>query len=61
MRNFNLRKNLTAGALACAVLITPLLAIGQTRVPMSKNKYSVQQDVELGRRAAAEIEQQMPI
>ncbi|MDQ3322569.1 MAG: M48 family metallopeptidase, partial [Acidobacteriota bacterium] len=42
-------------------LITPLLAIGQTRVPMSKNKYSVQQDVELGRRAAAEIEQQMPI
>ncbi len=61
MKNFNLRKNLTAGALACAVLLTPLLAIGQTRIVMPKNKYSVQQDVDLGRRAAAEVEQQMPI
>lgn len=61
MRNFNLRKNLAASALALSVLIMPLLAIGQTRIVMPKNRYSVQQDVELGRRAAAEVEQQMPI
>ncbi|HXG83772.1 MAG TPA: M48 family metallopeptidase [Pyrinomonadaceae bacterium] len=61
MKNFNLRKNLAAATLALSVLIMPLLAIGQTRISMPKNRYSVQQDVELGRRAAAEIEQQMPI
>ncbi len=61
MRNFNLRKSLTAAALACAALVMSLPAIGQTRVVMPKNKYSVQQDVELGRRTAQQVEQQMPI
>jgi Zn-dependent protease with chaperone function len=32
-----------------------------TRIEMPKNKYSVEQDVQLGRQAAAEVERQMPL
>ena len=61
MRNFNLKKNLTAGVFAATMLLMPLLAIGQTRIPVQKNKYSIQQDIELGRKSAQQVEQQMPI
>jgi Zn-dependent protease with chaperone function len=58
----NYGKNLTAVALVWAVAVMmPLLAFGQTRIAMPKNKYSVQQDVKLGRDAARQVEQQMPI
>lgn len=59
-KNFSSR-NLTAALMAWALLIMPLAAIGQTRVELPRNKYSVQQDVQLGRQAAAEVERQMPI
>ncbi len=61
MRKFNLGENLTTSAMVLTMLMMPLLAFGQTRISMSKNKYSIQKDVEIGRQAAAEVEQQMPI
>jgi beta-barrel assembly-enhancing protease len=54
-------KNLTAIALLWAMFIMPLAAFGQTRVSMPKNKYSVQDDIKVGRDAARQVEQQMPI
>jgi len=54
-------KNLTAVLLAWAVLMMPLLAFGQTRIAMPKNKYKVQDDIQLGQKAASEVERQMPI
>lgn len=51
--------------LTAAVLVTSLagvsLVTGQTRVTAPKNKYTVEQDVQLGREAAAEIEKEMPM
>src|SRR5262245_52631573 len=45
-----------------ALLLTPFSVIAQgTRIQMPKNKYSVDQDVQLGREAAAEVKRQMPI
>ena len=42
------------------ILMTNVLAQG-TRVAIPKNNYSVAQDVQLGRQAAAEVRQQMPL
>ena len=61
MKKFNLGKSLTAGALSLTILLSPLLALGQTRVAIPKNKYKIQEDVQLGQQAAREVEQQMPI
>ena len=51
------------GALALMVTLTilPLLATAQTRVSLPKNRYKVQDDVKIGRDAAKQVEQQMPI
>ena len=47
------------------VMVATLVGVGslfaQTRVPPPANKYSPSQDVQLGRRAAAEAEGQLPI
>lgn len=49
-------------ALAAALVLMPLMVMAQgTRIQMPKNKYSLQQDVQLGQEAAAEIRRQMPI
>ncbi|MDQ6787285.1 MAG: M48 family metallopeptidase [Acidobacteriota bacterium] len=61
MRKFNFGKTLMATVLAWTLLMMPLLAIGQTRIVMPKNKYKIQEDVKLGQQASAEVEQQMPI
>lgn len=61
MRKTNLNKRLAAVALLWTIAVMPLVAIGQTRVVAPKNKYKVQDDVKLGRDAAAQVEQQMPI
>ena len=39
----------------------PLATFGQTRISMPKNKYKVQDDIKIGREAAQQVEQQMPI
>jgi predicted Zn-dependent protease len=44
-----------------AFLATPLSLIAQTKVSYHSNKFSVQDDVKLGRQAAQEAEQQYPI
>jgi beta-barrel assembly-enhancing protease len=48
--------------LACAALVATLqLAAAQTRITPPKNKYTPEQDVKLGREAAAEIRKQYPV
>jgi beta-barrel assembly-enhancing protease len=61
MRKYNLGKNLTAMLMAWTLLVMPLTAVGQTRVTMPKNKYKIQEDVQIGQKASAEVERQMPI
>lgn len=48
-------------ALLSALVIMPLAAYGQTPVKMPKNKYKVQDDVELGRKAAGQVDREFPI
>jgi len=49
-------------AVVCAaLLLTAQMADAQTVVTAPKNKYTPKQDVELGRQAAAQVEQQLPI
>ena len=49
-------------AAVVALLVTSLsLVDAQTRVTAPSNKYSVADDVKLGREAAAEVEKQMPM
>ncbi len=49
-------------AVVCAaLLLTAQVAESQTAVTAPKNKYTPKQDVELGREAAAQVEQQLPI
>src|SRR5215218_1995280 len=57
----NSSRGLSALLLAFAVFVMPLAALGQTRIEMPKNKYSVAQDVQLGREAAQQVNQQMPL
>jgi beta-barrel assembly-enhancing protease len=44
-----------------AMALMPLSAIAQTQIKYHSNKYSVQQDVQLGRQAGQEAEQQFPL
>lgn len=44
-----------------AVVLLPISAIAQTTIKMPKNKYKVQNDVELGNKASRQVEQQFPI
>jgi Zn-dependent protease with chaperone function len=46
---------------AMAFLLMPLAAIAQTQIKLHSNKFSIQDDVRLGRQAAAEAEQQFPL
>ena len=57
----NRSKGLSALLLAFAMFLMPLAALGQTRIEMPKNKYSVAQDVQLGQEAAQQVAQQMPL
>jgi Zn-dependent protease with chaperone function len=44
-----------------AILIMPLSVVAQTQIKYHSNKYSVQDDIKLGRQAAQEAEQQFPL
>ncbi len=50
-----------AAALVVAATLASAGALAQTTIKLPKNKYTPQQDVELGREAAAEIRQQYPV
>ena len=47
--------------LALAALINAAVLSGQTQIKLPKNKYTPEQDVQIGRKAAAEVRQQYPI
>jgi Zn-dependent protease with chaperone function len=47
--------------LAAAAAILPMAVIAQTSVSAPKNKYKVQDDVELGRKTALQVEQKYPV
>lgn len=61
MINHHRIKSFYAAALMFTIAILPLAATAQTRVSLAKNKYSVQDDVKVGRDASRQVEQQMPI
>lgn len=52
---------LTAWLMALAIFAVPYAAVAQTRIKLHSNRYSVSDDVQVGRQAAAEVEQQMPV
>jgi Zn-dependent protease with chaperone function len=55
------RQSLIAWVVVVAMVLMPLSAFAQTQIKYHSNKYSVQQDVQLGRQAAQEVEQQYPL
>lgn len=50
-----------AWLLAVAMVAMPLSTLAQTQIKYHSNKYKVSDDVQLGRQAAAEVEQQFPL
>jgi predicted Zn-dependent protease len=55
------RQRLIAWVSLVAIALMPLSATAQTQLKLRSNKYSIQDDVTLGRRAAQEVEQQYPL
>jgi beta-barrel assembly-enhancing protease len=55
------RQGLIAWVALVAIALMPLSALAQTQIKLHSNKYSIQDDVQLGRRAAQEVEQQYPL
>ncbi|MGH9967490.1 MAG: M48 family metallopeptidase [Pyrinomonadaceae bacterium] len=54
-------RQLVAWLAVCAIFLLPVSVFSQTKITYHSNKYSVQDDVKLGRQAAAEAEQQLPL
>jgi Zn-dependent protease with chaperone function len=50
-----------AGLAMLAIFLMPVSVFTQTKISYHSNKYSLQDDVKLGRQAAAEAEQQFPL
>jgi Zn-dependent protease with chaperone function len=48
-------------AIVLTIALTPLAALAQTKISYHSNKYQITDDVQLGRQAASEVEQQMPL
>lgn len=59
--NYRKTKGMVAGLAICAMLLMPVSVFTQTKISYHSNKYSLQDDVKLGRQAAAEAEQQFPL
>jgi predicted Zn-dependent protease len=55
------RKTLIAWIALVAISVMPLSALAQTQIQYHNNKYSVQDDIKLGRQAAQEAESQFPL
>src|SRR5262245_53644619 len=54
-------RNAWASALTIALFVSAAGLLAQTTVKPPKNKYTPEQDVELGRKAAAEVRREYPI
>ncbi len=61
MKRSDLKRIFIAAAILWTMALLPLAAAAQTRISMPKNKYSAQDDVKLGRQAAAQAELQFPV
>ena len=61
MRLVSKRKTVTAWVTLVAILALPLSIAAQTQIKYHSNKFSIQDDVKLGRQAAQEAEQQFPL
>jgi beta-barrel assembly-enhancing protease len=59
--NRHTAKFTTALALALAVTLAPVATFAQTRITAPSNRYSVSQDVQAGRQASQQVEQQLPM
>jgi Zn-dependent protease with chaperone function len=59
--NYQRTRGLVAWLAVCAIFAMPVSVFTQTKLKLHSNKYSVQDDVKLGRQAAAEAEQQFPL
>ncbi|HEX7335276.1 MAG TPA: M48 family metalloprotease [Pyrinomonadaceae bacterium] len=55
------RQTLIAWIALVAISVMPFSALAQTQIKYHSNKYSVQDDVKLGRQAAQEVEAQLPL
>ena len=55
------RQSLVAWITLAAILAMPVSLIAQTQIKYHSNKFSVQEDVKVGRQAAQEAEQQFPL
>lgn len=60
-RNTVMRKKLIAWTVLFALCAMPASLVAQTQIKFHSNKYKVEDDVKLGRQAAAEVEQQLPL
>jgi beta-barrel assembly-enhancing protease len=54
-------RSFVAASLMWTLAILPVAISAQTRVSMPNNRYAVQEDVKIGREAAAQVDQQFPI
>jgi beta-barrel assembly-enhancing protease len=57
----NRRQSLVAWITLIAFCVMPLSLAAQTQIKYHSNKYKIEDDVKLGRQAAVEVEQQMPL
>src|SRR5215208_3921492 len=55
------RQTLVAWLTLVAISVMPFTALAQTQIKYHSNKYSVQDDIKLGRQAAQEAESQFPL
>ena len=55
------RQALIAWIALVAISVMPFSALAQTQIKYHSNKYSIQDDVKLGRQAAQEVESQLPL
>jgi predicted Zn-dependent protease len=60
-KNYGTMQRLMATLMAVALFAMPASLIAQTQIKYHSNKYKVTDDVKLGRQAAQEAEQQLPI
>ena len=55
------RQTLIAWLTLVAISVMPFSALAQTQIKLHNNKYSLQDDIKLGRQAAQEAESQFPL
>lgn len=60
-RKLSSKRSLIAWLTLAAITLLPYSALAQTQIKYHNNKYSIQDDIKLGRQAAQEAEQQMPL